>query len=76
MSIRENKKSSKDQYLSEVISIDQNGKELKIEDILADKRVNADDTNEQEMLEILFDALTIALNKLELREKIILLLKL
>lgn len=76
MSIRENKKSSKDQYLSEVILIDQNGKELKIEDILADKRVNADDTNEQEMLEILSDALTIALNKLELREKIILLLSL
>ena len=44
--------------------------------IIYECRVNADDTNEQEMLEILFDALTIALNKLELREKIILLLKL
>lgn len=76
MYLRKNMKHSNVQHLSDEIFIDENGGKLKIEDTLFDERKIIDNTEEQEMLEIISNTLTIALNKLELREKRILLLNL
>ena len=75
MYIRQNKKHNGNRHLSEVIHTNQDGEELKLEDVISIEDTTMEIEDKLEMLEMLSNTMTSALNKLGSREKIILLLK-